>query len=108
MPEIPSLLDELGLEESRLSWDDLASCKGMDSSLFFKQYEDDPQIAKAMDEVCLNCPVMANCFFEEANLKGWGLRGGIYLDQGKPDKMRNAHKTPEVWARIKERLYASS
>jgi hypothetical protein len=37
-----------------------------------------------------------------------GLRGGIYLNKGKPDRQYNAHKTPEVWARIQERVKNAS
>lgn len=110
MPE-PSLLEELGLDEQTLSWHQLALCsgrttntEGMSLNWFFDDYEADEELAKAMDEVCLACPVMKDCLMDAFDMKDTGLRGGIYLNKGKPDKMRNIHKTPEVWARIKERL----
>lgn len=104
MSEGPSLLELLGLDEATLSWHQLAFCKGMSLNWFYEGYEDDEELAKAMDEICLSCPVMNECLMEATDNKDFGLRGAIYLNNGKPDKMRNQHKTPEVWARIQERL----
>jgi hypothetical protein len=94
----------LGLDEATLSWWQLSFCRGMDLNLFYEDYEADEELAKAMDEVCLSCPVMKDCLMDGTDRKDSGLRGAIYLNNGKPDKMRNQHKTPEVWARIQERL----
>lgn len=76
----------------------------MSLNWFFDDYEEDVELAKAMDSVCLSCPVMRECLLEAFDNKDYGLRGGIYLTNGKPDKARNGHKTPEVWAMIKEKL----
>lgn len=100
----PSLLEELGLDEQTLSWHHLAMCKSMDLELFYEAYEDDEELAKAMDEVCLSCPVLKDCLMDGTDNKDYGLRGGIFLNNGKPDKMRNQHKSPEVWEKIRERL----
>jgi hypothetical protein len=100
----PSLLDELGLDEQTLAWYQLSSCKGMDLDLFFESYESDDEIAKAMDEVCLSCPVFKDCLTSAFDYKDSGLRAAIYLTNGKTDKAKNEHKTPEVWARIQEKL----
>jgi hypothetical protein len=109
----PSLLDELGLDEETLSWHNLALCKNMrperDESgelvdLFFEAYEEDEETAKAMDDICLRCPVMKDCLLAATDNKDYGLRGAVFLNNGKPDKAANSHKTPEVWARIQERL----
>jgi hypothetical protein len=100
----PSLLEELGLDESTLSWHQLSSCKNMDLSLFYELYEDDVEIAKAVDERCLTCPVFRDCLMDATDNKDYGVRAAIYLVNGKPDKQRNAHKTEEVWARIQARL----
>lgn len=104
MSDSPSLLDELGLDESTLSWHQLAFCKGMELSWFYEDYEDDVEIAKSVDEICLSCPVMKDCLMDGTDNKDYGVRGGIYLNNGKPDKMRNEHKTEEVWERIKAKL----
>lgn len=108
-----SLLELLGLDEQTLSWHQLALCRNMlperdengkINDLFYEAYEEDEEIAKAMDDVCLSCPVLKDCLLEGVDNKDFGLRGGTYLNNGKPDKMRNQHKTPEVWAKIQERL----
>lgn len=111
MNQLPNLLEELGLDEQTLSWHQLALCsgrktntEGMPLSWFYEDYENDEELAKAMDDVCLSCPVMKDCLMDATDCKDSGLRGAIYLDNGKPDKARNAHKTPEVWARIREKL----
>ena len=104
MSNDPSLLEELGLDESTLSWHQLSSCKGMDLNLFYELYEDDEEIAKAVDERCLSCPVFKDCLMDATDNKDYGVRAAIYLSNGKPDKMRNAHKTEETWKRIQERL----
>src|SRR5690348_8392931 len=102
VPNQPSLLEELGLDEETLTWRHLALCNGMAPSnpdepdLFFEKYESDTEIAKAMDEVCLSCPVMKSCLLKANADKDYGLRGGIFLTNGKPDQAKNAHKTPEV------------
>lgn len=114
MPSKPSLLEELGLDEESVTWRHLALCNGMNPTgpdepdLFFEKYESDQEIAKAMDEVCLSCPVLAKCLMEAIDDKDYGLRGGIFLSNGKTDTAKNAHKTPEVWARIKEKLQADA
>lgn len=113
MSDQPSLLELLGLEEETLSWHQIAFCKDMIPErddegkvydLFYEAYEEDEELAKAMDEVCLSCPVLKECLMEATDNKDFGLRGGIFLNNGKPDKMRNQHKTDEVWQRIQERL----
>lgn len=100
----PSLLELLGLDEQTLSWHQLAMCNGMLLDWFYDDYENDKEMAKAMDDICLTCPVLKDCLMEATDNKDFGLRGGIYLNNGKPDKQHNQHKTPEVWARIKEKL----
>lgn len=104
MSNQPSLLEELGLDEQTLSWWQLSLCKGMDLNWFYEEYEADDELAKAMDEVCLSCPVLKDCLMNGTDNKDFGLRGAIFLNNGKPDKNANRHKTEEVWARIQERL----
>ncbi len=102
--ERPSLLDELGLDEQTLSWHQLALCDGMELDWFYDSYEADEELARAMDDTCLRCPVLKDCLMDATDNKDYGLRGGIFLNNGKPDKMRNQRKTEEVWARIQEKL----
>ena len=99
-----SLLDELGIDPEDFTWHDLSLCDGMDPELFFSKYESDEEVARQVDQICLHCPVMKEC-----GLRGpqgeHGVWGGIYWNgSGKPDKNRNAHKTPEIWDAIRGRL----
>ena len=99
-----SLIEELGLDEDTLTWHQLALCKNMDREDFYDNYESDPQVAKAIDEACLVCPVMKQCAMAGEDGE-WGVWGGIYWNgAGKPDKARNSHKSPEVWERIAKKL----
>lgn len=97
-------LRALGIDLETLEWQDLSLCNGMDTNLFFDDYEADEQVARMIDDACLSCPVFAQCLERGMENGEWGVWGAIYLDKGKPDTNRNAHKTPEIWAAIKERL----
>lgn len=95
-----------------LAWYHLAICKGMNDrrdpaveekhvDYFYEGYEDDPVFAQTMDAVCLSCPVRKMCLREGFENKESGLWGGVYLDKGKTDIAKNAHKTDEVWKEIR-------
>lgn len=98
-----AIYDALGIDESD-TWQSLALCAGMDTELFYDQYESSPRQAKLVDDICLSCPVRALCL--QAGVEGgeWGVWGGVFLASGKADSNRNGHKTPEVWKRIREAL----
>lgn len=99
-----SLLDELNLDPDDVEWRDLSLCQNMEREDFYDNYEADVEIAKAIDQACIVCPVIKECFF--AGSQGeWGVWGGVYWNgAGKPDKARNAHKTQEVWDKIHKRV----
>ncbi len=102
-----NILDELGIEANKLVWTDLSLCKGMNPAWFFEDYENDPEIAKQVDEVCLSCPVMKNCNLAAMNNNETGCWGAVFWSgSGAPDKNKNSHKTKEVWQRIKEKISA--
>lgn len=108
-----SLLSELGLDPNDFDWTDLALCQGMVPIVtesgdiidnFFDTYESNPEVAKAVDECCLACPVRLDCLAQGQSGE-YGLWGGIYWNgSGKPDQNRNKHKTPEVWEAIRKGL----
>lgn len=99
-----TLLEELGIDPSAFIWEDLALCNGMDTNLFFDDYEADKQTAIQIDNCCLSCPVFKECAAVGAE-GNYGVFGSVYWNgSGKPDVNRNLHKTPEVWQRIRERL----
>lgn len=98
------ILRELGLDGEDVTWQDLALCQGMETEWFYDQYERDNEVAKATDEACLRCPVMAQCFL--AGSEGqYGVWGGVFWNgAGKPDKNKNSHKDEETWNTIHERV----
>lgn len=79
---------------------DQALCNGMDVNKFFDRYEEDQELAKQIDSLCLSCPVIAECFNRGVSSESWGIWGGVYLIDGEIDKSRNSHKTKQVWGRI--------
>lgn len=101
MSSVPS---ELGLDLDELEWQDLALCRGMETNLFYDEYEAKESVAKAVDEACLSCPVFAQCLRAGVENGEWGVWGATFLVSGKADKNKNSHKTPEVWEAIRERI----
>lgn len=105
-------MDEVNEE---IRWYHLAICKGMNDprpgddehnhrDYFYEEYESDPVVAANMDTICLACPVQPMCLREGIENNEWGLWGGVFLINGKVDEARNAHKTEEVWQKIRERV----
>ena len=86
-------------------WRSKAKCSGLDVNLFFDKYEEDQQLAKTVDnEICLNCPVIQECFKYATEMqepyKAYGVFGGVFFVDGEISKSRNSHKTKEVWEEI--------
>lgn len=69
---------------------------------FYDDYESDKELAKQVDQICLHCPVNKQCYTEGVESAEKGVRGGIYLNLGRPDKQHNLHKTPELWKELKK------
>ena len=90
-------------EVEEATWESIAACKGMETRFFHKDdnnpenYEEDGEIAKITDQICLACPVIKQCLNKGMKDGEWGVWGGVYLSAGKLDKSRNSHKTKEVW-----------
>lgn len=88
---------------TEVGWEDYANCAGMETRFFHKDdnndenYEEDAEIAKITDQICLTCPVIQQCLDKGMKGSEWGVWGGVYLSAGKVDKTRNSHKTKEVW-----------
>ena len=97
------LLDELGLEEDEVEWYHLSACNGMPINWFYDNYESNKTHAAVMDNVCLSCPVAAQCLVEGKAGKEFGVWGGLYLDRGRVDKDQNKHKTPEIWKALRKK-----
>jgi hypothetical protein len=95
------ILNSLGLDKDSLQWQDLALCLGMDTNLFFDQYETDVNVAKSIDQACLSCPVIAMCYQYGTESDNYGVWGGVYLSSGSPDKSKNSHKTKEISKKLR-------
>lgn len=98
------MLEAMGIDLSDIQWQDLSLCKGTHPNMFFDDYESNDQLAQAVDQMCLSCPVMKLCLQRGVEGSEYGVWGGIYLTSGKPDNNRNEHKTQEVWDALRERL----
>lgn len=97
------ILNNIRSEKDNIKWYDLALCLGMETNLFFDSYESDISIAKNVDEACLSCPIIKICYDNGVAANDYGVWGGVYLNAGEVDRSKNAHKTKEVWKRIKEK-----
>ena len=81
------------------NWGEDASCKDMDTELFFDKYEEDLDLRPAIDALCADCPVLRQCFATAASKKtAWGVWGGIYFENGKISREFNKHKTKQDWS----------
>jgi hypothetical protein len=99
-----SIRELLGLDPEELTWQDLSLCAGMDTNMFYDDYESDENVARIVDDVCLSCPVLAQCLERGTTNGEYGTWGGIFLVAGRPDDNKNAHKTQDTWDAIKEKI----
>lgn len=83
-------------------WVTDALCAGTDTELYFDKYELDQDSAKNTDRLCISCPVIKECFDYGVKTESFGVWGGVFLNDGKLDNVRNSHKTNETWSRILE------
>ena len=91
-----------GIDYEDIKWYHLASCTNMSINWFYDDYESDKELAKQIDQICLHCPVIKQCYVEGIENKEKGVRGGVYMDLGRPDKQHNLHKDPEIWKQLKK------
>lgn len=91
-----------GVDYEDIQWYHLAACINQPINWYYDDYEADKQVAMQVDQVCLHCPVIKDCYFEGVNNKEKGVWGGVYMDLGRPDKQYNAHKTPEILKQLKK------
>lgn len=98
-----NILNDLNLNPDNLNWWDISACRGMDTNLFFDTYESNETVAKNIDECCLSCPVMKICHESGVSNNEYGVWGGIYLSSGLVDKLKNSHKTKEVWKKVNKK-----
>lgn len=98
-------LQRLGIDPSNFEWQQLASCKGFDTNIFFEAYESDSVLAGEVDTMCITCPVLKECYEFGTKNKLFGVFGGFYLSNGQVDKKRNEHKDKEFVKKLAGRIY---
>jgi hypothetical protein len=67
-------------------FDEKALCLNMDTNLFFDQYEENPEVSKKVDLLCIKCPAQRQCLAYGVSNAEWGVWGGVYLEGGKISK----------------------
>ena len=80
------------------AWIDDASCRDYDVNLFFDKYEEDETLRPAIEKLCSECPVRKMCFAVGVSQKGWGVWGGVYIENGKISREFGRHRTKADWA----------
>ena len=87
-------------------WKDEAPCKnsGYDVNDFFENYEEDIELREDIDNLCFNCPLARHCFAVGVSQKAYGVWGGVYLENGKPSREFNKHRTKPDWAKVWQNL----
>lgn len=76
---------------------DDAKCLNMDTNLFFDTYEEDKDVAKKVDLLCIRCPAQRQCLAYGVSNLEWGVWGGVYLEGGKISREFNSHKDQKSW-----------
>ena len=79
-------------------WKDEASCLGLETNLYFEEYEDKLELRNAIDKICMQCPVKKICFANGISGKEWGVWGGVYLEGGEISREFNRHKSKQDWS----------
>lgn len=73
-----NIIEELGLDPDNVKWYQLAACVGADINMFYDDYETDKLIANQIDEMCLHCPVIKQCYNEGVSNKERGVLCELY------------------------------
>jgi hypothetical protein len=79
-------------------WKDDAACLGLNTNLYFDQYEEDVNTRPIVDAMCKACPVAKTCFAVGITGKEWGIWGGVYLEGGDISREFNSHRSKQDWS----------
>jgi len=85
-------------------WKNYSACLDFDTNLFFDKYEEDESLRPAIDALCAGCPVARQCFAVGVSDKGWGVWGGVYLENGKISREFGRHRSKKQWAETWQNL----
>ena len=75
-------------------------CADMDINKFFDEYEENLEIRKQVDALCISCQYTQRCNATALSKKETGVWGGIYFVEGKVSAEFNSHKTNEDWYKV--------
>lgn len=89
-------------------WKDDASCLDMETNLYFDQYEENLDVRRVVDKMCLGCPVAKTCFANGISGKEWGVWGGVYLENGEISREFSKHRTKQEWGELWKTLTIES
>jgi hypothetical protein len=78
-------------------FDSNALCLNMDTNMFFEHYEENKDLAKKVDLLCIKCPAQRQCLAYGVSNAEWGVWGGVYLEGGKISREFNDHKDKKDW-----------
>lgn len=84
---IDSLWEHLGVETLSAEWRELAKCNGLDTNLFFDEYEDNPVVREQINSMCSKCPVRKECLRSGLLNKETGVWGGKFLYKGEVEEL---------------------
>ena len=69
--------------------------------LFFEGYEQRPELRSTANQICAACPVRQECLNNALENNETGMYGGVYLNRGHIDEVKNAEKTTQEWEAIR-------
>jgi hypothetical protein len=65
------------MQEEDREWQEWALCSTLSPSLFFEEYEEDPDIRDTVRSICFACPVRDICY-DQGSRGEVGVWGGVY------------------------------
>ena len=98
------ILNELGVDEDDLNWQDLAYCKTIDPKYFDRYYQDSPHLRPVVDDMCMSCPVLKECGIAAVTNRESYVWAATFFDNGVPVPEMNDHKTEDFKRRLRERI----
>ena len=99
-----TLAEQLGIDDG--DWMGWAACRDIPFDPQFHPMFDGYEAGgtaerKAVDSLCYTCPVQKICGEYAMSRKEEGVWGGVYwTPAGRPDPVKNSHKTDEEWASL--------
>lgn len=82
MAKVARFREALGLGAEDLAWQDLASCRDKDSSLWFPRVGESKRRVAMAQAICEECPVQEECLEYALNTRQQhGIWGGLQIKE---------------------------